>query len=60
MYENLVTMSPFSIFLPSPFLPCKDKFMDDNDGIFHCNSLKYNFLKILTTLDSLFFMGIKI
>jgi hypothetical protein len=53
-------MSPFSIFLPSPFLPCKDKFMDDNDGIFHCNSLKYNFLKILTTLDSLFFMGIKI
>jgi hypothetical protein len=26
----------------SPFLPCKDTFMDDYDGIYNCNSLKYN------------------
>jgi hypothetical protein len=24
---------PFMSFLPSPFLPCKDTFMDDYDGI---------------------------
>jgi hypothetical protein len=23
---------PFLFFLPSPFLPCKDTFMDDYDG----------------------------
>jgi len=33
VYQNLVTTSPFSIFLPSLFLPCKETFMDDYDGI---------------------------
>jgi hypothetical protein len=32
--------------------------MDDYDGIY--NSLKYNPFEILTTFDSLFFMGVKI
>jgi hypothetical protein len=33
VYQNLVTMSLFSVFLPSFFLPCKDTFMNDYDGI---------------------------
>jgi hypothetical protein len=33
VYQNLVTTSPFLSFLPSHFLPCKDTFMDDYDGI---------------------------
>jgi hypothetical protein len=33
VYQNLVITSPFSIFLPHPFLPCKNTFMDDYDGI---------------------------
>ncbi len=33
---------PFSFFLPNHFLSCKDTFMDDNDGIYNCNGLKYN------------------
>jgi hypothetical protein len=33
MYQNLVTMSSFSIFLPNLLLPCKDTFMDDYNGI---------------------------
>jgi hypothetical protein len=32
----------FLFFLPNPFLPCKNTFMDDYDGIYNCNSLKYN------------------
>jgi hypothetical protein len=32
----------FLSFLPSPFLPCKDTFMDDYDGILNCNGLKYS------------------
>jgi hypothetical protein len=32
----------FLSFLLSPFLPCKDIFMDDYDGIYNCNSLKYS------------------
>jgi hypothetical protein len=38
---------PFLFFLPSPFLPCKNTFMDDYDGIQNCNSLKYNPFEIL-------------
>jgi hypothetical protein len=33
---------PFLSFLPSFFLPCKDTFMDDYDGIYNCNSQKYS------------------
>jgi hypothetical protein len=34
-YQNLVTTSPFFFlsFLPSPYLPYKDTFMDDYNGI---------------------------
>jgi len=32
----------FLSFLPNPFLPCKDTFMDDHDGIYNCNGLKYS------------------
>jgi hypothetical protein len=32
----------FLDFLPSRFLPCKDTFMDDCDGFYNCNSLKYS------------------
>jgi hypothetical protein len=38
----LLQHHPFLSFLPSPFLPCKNTFMDDYDGIYSCNSLKYN------------------
>jgi hypothetical protein len=31
----------FLFFLPNPFISCKDTFMDDYDGIYNCNSLKY-------------------
>jgi hypothetical protein len=34
--------------------------MDDYDGIYNCNGLKYNPFEIFDTFDSLFFMGIKI
>jgi hypothetical protein len=50
----------FLSFLPSPFKPCKDIFMDDYDGNQNCKSLKYIPSKSLITFDSLFFMGIKI
>jgi hypothetical protein len=33
VYQNLVTTSLFLSFLPNLFLPCKNKFMDDYDGI---------------------------
>ncbi len=33
---------PFMFFLPSHFLSCKDTFMDDYDGIYNCNGLKYS------------------
>jgi hypothetical protein len=33
--------------------------MDDYDEIYNFNDLKYNPSKVLTTFDSLFFMGIK-
>jgi hypothetical protein len=36
----------FLFFLPSPFLPCKDTFMDDYDRIYNCNGLKYNISEI--------------
>ncbi len=42
VYQNLVTMSPLPLFLPSPFLPFKNTFMDDNDGIYNCSGLKYS------------------
>jgi hypothetical protein len=48
---------PFLSFLPHLFLPCKDTFTDDYDGIYNCNGLKYTPFEIF---DSLFFMGIKI
>jgi hypothetical protein len=32
----------FLSFLPSYFLPCKNTFMDDYDGIENCNGLKYS------------------
>ncbi len=60
VYQNLSQCHPFLSFLPSSFLPCKNTFMDDYDGIHNCNSLKYSPLKKITTFDSLFFMGIKI
>ncbi len=37
---------PFLFFLCSPFLSCKDTFMDDYDGIYNCNGLKYSPFKI--------------
>ncbi len=43
VYQNLVTMSPFFLsFLPSLLLSCKITLMDDYDGIYNCNSLKYS------------------
>jgi hypothetical protein len=33
VYQNLVTTSLFLSFLPNLFLPCKNTFMDDYDGI---------------------------
>jgi hypothetical protein len=36
----------FLSFLPSPLLPCKDTFMDDYDGTYNYNSLKYSPSKI--------------
>ncbi len=33
---------PTLSFLPSPFLPCKDTFMDDYDGIYNYKDLKYS------------------
>jgi hypothetical protein len=38
-------MSPFPIFLPS-LIPCKNTFMDDYDGIYNCNGLKYSPIEI--------------
>jgi len=46
VYQNFVTMSLFFIFLFSTFLPCKDTFMNDYDGIWNCNGLKYNLFEI--------------
>jgi hypothetical protein len=34
--------------------------MDDNDGIYNFNGLKYSPFEKIITFDSLFFMGIKI
>jgi hypothetical protein len=42
VYQNLITSSPFFVFLPSPLIPCKDTFMDDYDGIYNYNGLKYS------------------
>jgi hypothetical protein len=42
------------------FLPHKDTFMDDYDGTYNYNGLKYSPFENLTTFDSLFFMGIEI
>jgi len=50
----------FLSFLPSPFLLCKNTFMDDYDGIWNCNDKNMVLLKDLTTFDSLFLMEIKI
>jgi len=50
----------FLFFLPSLFLSCKDTFMDDYDGIYNCNGLKYRPSKNFDNFDSLVFMGIKI
>ncbi len=36
---------PFLSFLPSLFLLCEVTFMNDYDGIYNCNSLKYNHSK---------------
>jgi hypothetical protein len=33
---------PFLFFLPNVFYPCKDRFMDDYDGIKNSTELKYN------------------
>ncbi len=41
VYQNPITTSPFYVFFPSPFLQCKDTFMDDYDGISNHNGLKY-------------------
>jgi len=49
----------FLFFLPGPFLPCKDTFMNDYDGIHNCNGLKYSPSKKFDNFDSLFCMGIK-
>jgi hypothetical protein len=37
---------PFLLILLSPSLSCKDTFMDDYDGIYNCNGLKYNLFEI--------------
>jgi len=42
VYKNLSQRHPFLSCLPSIFLPCKDTFMDNYDGIYNCNSPKYN------------------
>jgi hypothetical protein len=42
MYQNLIIVPPYSIFFTQSFLPCKDTFMDDYDGIKNCNGLKYS------------------
>jgi hypothetical protein len=41
VYQNLVTTSPLKKNLPSFFSSCKDTFMDDYDGIYNYNGLKY-------------------
>jgi hypothetical protein len=42
---KVLSQHHFIYFLPSLFLPCKDTFMDDYDGIYNCNGLKYSPLK---------------
>jgi len=42
VYKNLVTTLFFLSFLPSFLLSCKITLMDDYDGIYNCNSLKYS------------------
>ncbi len=50
VYQNPFTMSPFSIdFTSSSFLPCKDTFMDEYDGIYNCNGLIYGSYEIFDT-----------
>jgi hypothetical protein len=61
MYQNLVTTPPFSIFLPSFFLPCKDTYlwmiMMESKIVMVLNMILQ---KYLITFDSLFVMKIKI
>jgi hypothetical protein len=45
VYQNLVT-SYFLDFLPGHFLQCEDTFMDDYDGIYIFNDLKYGTYEI--------------
>jgi hypothetical protein len=39
------------------FLPCKDTFMDDYDGIYNCNSLEYNPSKFFDNFWFIIFYG---
>jgi hypothetical protein len=50
----------FLSFLPSLFLSCKNTFMDDYNGIYNCNGLKYSHFENSINFGLLFFMGIKI
>jgi len=47
----------FVSFLPSFFLPCKNTFMDDYDGILNYNCLKYNPSKIFDNFWFIIFYG---
>jgi hypothetical protein len=48
-------LSQCHIFLS--FLPCKDTFMDDYDGIYDCNSLKNNLSKFFDKFWFIIFYG---
>jgi hypothetical protein len=48
---------PFLFFLPSNFLPYKDTFMDDYDGIYNCNSLKCSLFEIFDNFSFIIFYG---
>jgi hypothetical protein len=47
----------FLFFLPSPFLPCKDTFMDDYNRILNCSNLKYNPFEIFDNFWFIIFYG---
>ncbi len=49
----------FFFFSPNSFLPCKDTFMDDYDGIYNFNSLKYNNSKNFDNFWFIIFYGDK-
>jgi hypothetical protein len=52
VYQNLVIASPFFVFFP-----CKDTFMDDHDGIYNYNNIKYSVFEIFNNFLFIIFYG---